>query len=504
MATHLVQKPGESVWYVRMQVPPDVRHAFGGRAKLIKSTGTSNKAEAMDRRLPILAQWKADINAAREAKSVAREQWRPDLANEGLVLGAKVDASLLQAIKSPPKGKGGTHDEILARLRQFERDKEQLIRDVQGLENEGAINLGERIRKQLEQAPTTMVDGVQAAAEITRDTVIQIAQRQYDLNRSEVDEARTLLAEPTTYKPVSPITDRRLESFRAFRVREEVAAKTIDQQESKLRDLSAYIKKEGQRLAKSVVASWLAAKSLSSKTKTQYLLAGSTFWQWATEHDAQWRSDFAGMDNPFAGHKLPKRKVADIAKTARKAFTPDELQRVFSAARDEGQETLCDLIMLGSLTGCRIEELAQFTKASVVMIEGVRSFKVEDSKTVAGVREIPVHPLLAPIVDRLIEVSKDGFLLPSAGGNKYGIRSDPLSKSFGRLKTSLGFGTQHVFHSVRASVITQLLRAGVPGNVVANIVGHETGLVTFDIYDEGASPQQKLAALIKLPFNFAD
>lgn len=60
MATHLVQKSGESTWYVRMAVPADVRHAFGGRTKLIKTTGTTNKAEAMDRRHMILAQWKAD------------------------------------------------------------------------------------------------------------------------------------------------------------------------------------------------------------------------------------------------------------------------------------------------------------------------------------------------------------------------------------------------------------------------------------------------------------
>lgn len=193
------------------------------------------------------------------------------------------------------------------------------------------------------------------------------------------------------------------------------------------------------------------------------------------------------------------RKVDDIAKTARKAFTPDELQSVFRAARDGGQERLCDLIVLGSFTGCRIEELAQFTKASVVMIEGIRSFTVTDSKTIACVREIPGHPLLVPIVDRLIESTTDGFLLPSAGGNKYGIRSDSLSKTFGRLKTSLRFGKQHVFHSVRATVITQLLRAGINGSVVANIIGHETGLVTFDVYDEGASPQQKLDALLTLP-----
>jgi hypothetical protein len=35
--------------------------------------------------------------------------------------------------------------------------------------------------------------------------------------------------------------------------------------------------------------------------------------------------------------------------------------------------------------------------------------------------------------------------------------------------------------------------------VIASIVGHETGTVTFDIYSEGASAKQKLEAINTLP-----
>jgi hypothetical protein len=74
MANHLFQKPNESTWYVRMTVPVEVRHAFGGLTKLVKTTGTSNKAQAMDRRLPILALWKQQIKEAKEAKVAGREK----------------------------------------------------------------------------------------------------------------------------------------------------------------------------------------------------------------------------------------------------------------------------------------------------------------------------------------------------------------------------------------------------------------------------------------------
>ncbi|WP_314917904.1 tyrosine-type recombinase/integrase [Pseudomonas helleri] len=502
MATHLFRKPGESTWYVRMTVPPNVRKAFGGKSKLSKTTGTSNKAEAMDKRLPILAQWKADIRAAREQAIEAREHWRPELGEQSLTLDKQIDTELLEAMKNPPRGTGGTPAEIMARFEQYERDRDQFLRDAQSLEDAGAEGLVERLRDRLHQEPTTMLDAVQSSAAITRDVMVQIAKQRYSLNSTEIVEATEIIKTPAFYKPVSPITPARLSAFRSYRVKAEVANKTIDQQESKLKKLSAYLRDQGLSLTHVTIAAWLETLGITSKTKTQYLLAGSTFWQWAIKHDVRWQNDYAEVNNPFTDHELPKVRTKVKAETARKAFTIEEIESLYAAAKVGGNETLCDLIMLGSYTGCRIEEIAQLRKDSIVTVEGIRTFKINESKTVAGIREIPIHPSLTEVVDHLISKSPDGFLLPSSSGNKYGIRSDPLSKAFGRLKKAQGFGSRHVFHSVRSMVVTLLLRAGVPGPTVANIVGHETGLVTFDVYDEGASPQQKLDALCNLSFKF--
>lgn len=505
MATHLVQKPGESTWYVRMTVPADVRHAFGGRVKLIKTTGTSNKAEAMDKRLPILAQWKADIKAAKELKRTARDQWRPEIADKGLTLQKQIDAALLDAIKNPPKGAGGTAAEIYARSAKLEEDIKAFLQDAQQLELQGATGLVDRLRidLDLQSEPITMVDAVMRSAQTVQGMMVQLAERRHGLSSLELEEAQELIQAPTTYKPVSPITDRRLEQFRAHRVKDGIAAKTIDQQESKLTKLSGYLRDQGSPLTGTTIAKWLETLNLTSKTKAQYLLAGSTFWRWAMKNDARWLELHLGLDNPFKGQELPKVRGKAKAEAARKAFTQEQIEYLYGVAHAEGNQTLCDLIMLGAHTGCRIEEIAQLRKESVVKVEGVLSFKIDDSKTVAGIRQIPVHPSLTATVDRLIANSTDDFLLPSSAGNKYGIRSDSLSKAFGRLKTAQGFGKHHVFHSARSMVVTLLLRSGVPGPTVANIVGHETGLVTFDVYDEGASPKQKLDALCNLSFNFS-
>ncbi|MCF5597521.1 tyrosine-type recombinase/integrase, partial [Pseudomonas sp. PA-3-10C] len=136
----------------------------------------------------------------------------------------------------------------------------------------------------------------------------------------------------------------------------------------------------------------------------------------------------------------------------------------------------------------------------VIDDEGVLSFDVYKSKTEAGVRYTPVHPAIKPIIERLIKESTDGFLIKSPAGNKYGIRSDAYSKQFGRLKTIAGFNEQFVFHSLRATMITQLHRADVPPITIAAMVGHETGTVTFDVYGEGPSPQQKFEAISKVDY----
>ena len=66
----------------------------------------------------------------------------------------------------------------------------------------------------------------------------------------------------------------------------------------------------------------------------------------------------------------------------------------------------------------------------------------------------------------------------SLSADKYGDRSPAIGKRFGRLKTALGFGPKHVFHSIRSTVATLLENAGVPENVSADIIGHDKDTMT--------------------------
>lgn len=493
MATHLVRKKGESTWYCRLAVPADVRHVFGGRTKLIQTLKTASRAEAMERRLPVLARWKTEIRLAREGMAATRSGWQGVVASDAQVHREYVDAALVKAMRNPLKQSTMT-------AAQVEAEKLALLGELEAL---GMTATAKHLREHLDYVPTSHADAVIAADSIAQRFAIEGDQKRYALTPTETLEAQHLRLDPSSYKPVSPLTPKRLEAFKAFREASGLPAKTIDGQQSKLRKLSAYLQTEGVPLNQEVVGAWLESLGLSSKTQIQYLLAASTFWKWAMKNDAQWKKDYAGIANPFVDHEMPTLRGKAKVDSKRLPFSAEDVVRVYTQARSEGLDVLADLIQIAAQTGLRIEEACQLRTESVITVEGIPCFDIADSKTAAGIRQVPIHPALLPVVERLSQNTTDGFLIASSSGNKYGIRSDSLSKAFGRLKTRMGFSGRHVFHSLRKSAITRMLRADVPGPTVADIVGHETGLVTFDVYSQGASPKQKLDAIKTLCFDFS-
>jgi integrase len=147
-------------------------------------------------------------------------------------------------------------------------------------------------------------------------------------------------------------------------------------------------------------------------------------------------------------------------------------------------------------TGARIEELCALptVRASDDHLD------IADAKTNAGWRQVPVHLKLKSTIVRLIDGSKDGFLLSGLTANKYGDRSNAIGKRFGRLKTSVGFGPKRVFHSIRRTVSTLLENAGVPENVSADILGHEKTTMTYGLYSGGTSIKLRRKAIEKLRY----
>ena len=72
-----------------------------------------------------------------------------------------------------------------------------------------------------------------------------------------------------------------------------------------------------------------------------------------------------------------------------------------------------------------------------------------------------------------------------------------VGKRFGRLKTKMGYGKQHVVHSIRKTAATVFKQAGVPEGVTADIIGREKQTMTYGLYSGGTSVKQRQEAILE-------
>jgi integrase len=227
-----------------------------------------------------------------------------------------------------------------------------------------------------------------------------------------------------------------------------------------------------------------STRKLSLATKSRIISNCRVYWDWLEYNKG------LTQDPPFTKVLPPKPKKkskAEIQKL-RKAFRVRDYHKLLQAA-PEGD--LRDLIMLGAYTGCRIAELCNLKIGNV----DTDRMEILDAKSQAGWRTIPIHTHIAQLVARLVDTTKDGYLINGLTFNMYGDRSNAISKRFGRLKKSLDYGEDYVFHSFRKGFATQLENANIPLNVSARLMGHEISGETFGNYSEGLAYQGLKAAI---------
>lgn len=191
----------------------------------------------------------------------------------------------------------------------------------------------------------------------------------------------------------------------------------------------------------------------------------------------------AGTGNPFDA-KLTHRKADPNRhpKVARQPFTRQDVCTLLVRTVDPA---LAALVRLAAFTGARVTELCHLRIEDIGEEAGLPTLHL-DSKTEAGDRVIPIHPELRTLLTGLRGDRTTGWLLPGLVANKYGDRSCTIPPAFSRLKRTLGFGPDKVFHSLRKTVATALENLGAPENVAADILGHEKKTMTYGLYSGGS------------------
>lgn len=445
MSDFLVVKSGR--YYVRLDIPEDARDAFGGRSVMSKSLKTQIKTEAHVRKLPYLHLWKTEIEKFRRKEC-------PDFREEVSMI----------VEKFKPK-----------------------------------------IKKEESAAFNWVNPEIVTPASVERANEIGKVIKSYRLKSKQVEEVASIVAGFSDYSPKTPFFKTRLEAFHNYELNQrQVDLNTVDRHIKRIKAFDAFLKEKELELDYDAVSAFLVSKNLQAKTKKQYLFSFNAFYNYIIKKEPSFKDKFPS--NPFKDHELNQVRRGITKKDKRRAFSIEEINLLHAKAIEQEKKGLADLIEIGAYTGARIEEICKLKTSSVINVDGIDCFDITEGKNQASVRHVPIAGALMPTVKRLVEASTDGYLLKSSAGGKYGTKSKSLGNNFSLFKTSLGFGKDSVFHSVRKTVITTLERADVKNLVIIALVGHKAdGLLsmTFDRYSEGPTPAAKLNAVEHLKYKFS-
>ncbi len=249
-----------------------------------------------------------------------------------------------------------------------------------------------------------------------------------------------------------------------------------------------------RRQAGDYVSHLLAPNSgLRRKTAQRYVSSLSSLWTWLEA-----RGFAAG--NPWLRSgvgKKSKRGEAD----KRGQWTNDALIKVLSGHyTDRYTETIHDLVRLALVTGARLDELCSLKVGDARERADGWWISIRQGKSKAALRDIPVHDAAAHVLAKRCK-SADGFvftgLIPGGPDKK---RSWNVSKAFGHYTRSLQLGDEHrTFHELRNTFIEAMEAAEVPESTTKLIVGHARLSMTYGHYSKGQRVQVR-EAINKLPY----
>ncbi len=211
-----------------------------------------------------------------------------------------------------------------------------------------------------------------------------------------------------------------------------------------------------------------------------------------------------------------------------RAFTDDEIRALLYGPDPEGMRAdhipaIRDALRISLLSGMRmaevltlwVEEVREEPEGAERPGEAGLVFDIQQGKTEAAARRVPVHPDLVELVKRRT-AGKDGkaWLFHELARER--DPGDTFGKRFHRFRKLLGVDDVRPgqrrslvnFHSARRWFVTTARHAGQPKETVADVVGHvpDEKDVTFGVYTSGASSAQMRACVeaVQLPAGGAE
>nr|WP_298897659.1 tyrosine-type recombinase/integrase [uncultured Altererythrobacter sp.] len=228
-------------------------------------------------------------------------------------------------------------------------------------------------------------------------------------------------------------------------------------------------------------------KGLSASTLNRHVRTLQELWRWAEERE------YCEGRNPFSG--LTIKLKAGRNQLGYLPWTADELNTLFDPP--PARQDVTEVMVVALHTGMRLNEIASLTLSQIKQENGVHYIEVEDAKTEAGNRQVPIHPRIGWLAE--LEGKPESRVW--AGFNQEGPSRNAgqdASKEFSRFKLAKGFTDRRkVFHSFRKNVTQIMERKGVSENEWAQVLGHERGF-TYSRYSPHGITLERKAELIGL------
>ncbi len=285
-----------------------------------------------------------------------------------------------------------------------------------------------------------------------------------------------------------------------------IAKRTAKHRRNSVEELAAFSGQEGlpqtleafgRRHAGEFISKRFIQPKVDPKTAAAFISALSTYWRWLESRGLL----PIGSDNPWLRQPKPKppkpQRGSKAARQKERPFTDDEASVLLDPQASAGDLTLQDFMLIGALSGMRIEEIANLKVEDVDL--KAETFAVDEAKTEAGVRIVPIHPNVLGIIERRTKGKAPGDWLfpelPEYPPESLSERSMVVSKRFVTYRRRLGVdhrveGKRRSlvnFHSFRRWFIRaarNALHAGAVGYdpwTIADVVGHERGAMGLDM-----------------------
>ncbi|KGQ39968.1 tyrosine-type recombinase/integrase [Gallibacterium anatis] len=153
-----------------------------------------------------------------------------------------------------------------------------------------------------------------------------------------------------------------------------------------------------------------------------------------------------------------------------KTFTRQQINKLWQC-----QTTDTDLALILLYSGMRVGELLQLHRSNINLKQ--KYFDITTSKTKAGIRIIPIHPRILPIVERRLE-KKHKYLF--VDDNNQPLTYAKAATQFA--KAMLAIRAKHTTHDCRHTVATLLDAAGANKVARDRLLGHASSNVGDSVY----------------------